>query len=303
MINSLIAKILPLLPESLVWIFSKRYISGKYLSDALAASRKLNNEGFLVSVDLLGEYIHNLEEAANYKTQYIDLIERFTAESIDGHFSIKPSMFGLQLDREACYLNLRDILEVAEGCNSFIRIDMEDSQCTSNEIELFRRLKTEFPANVGLAIQAYMHRTIDDITSLLDLNEPQNPLNFRLCKGIYLEQPEIAYQKNQEIRDHYCEDLRFMLQNNIYVGIATHDRFLIEKAYAMITELNVSKDKVEFQMLFGVTPKLRQSILEKGHKVRVYVPYGKRWFGYSTRRLKENPSMIWHILKALIIRN
>lgn len=303
MINSLIAKILPLLPESIVWIFSKRYISGKYLSDALAASRKLNNEGFLVSVDLLGEYIHNLEEAENYKTQYIDLIERFTAESIEGNFSIKPSMFGLLLDREACYLNLREIIEVAEGCNSFIRIDMEDSQCTSNEIELYRRLKTEFPANVGLAIQAYMHRTIDDINSLLDLNDPQNPLNFRLCKGIYIEQPEIAYQSNQEIRDHYCEDLRFMLQNHIYVGIATHDRLIIEKAYAMITELDVPKDKVEFQMLFGVTPKLRQSILEKGHKVRVYVPYGKQWFGYSTRRLQENPSMIWHILKALIIRN
>ncbi len=302
MINQLIAKLLPHLPEPLVWVFSKRYISGKYLSDALAASRKLNKQGFLVSVDLLGEYIHHLEEAEHYKTQYIDLIERFTAESITGNFSIKPSMFGLLLDHEACYRNLRDIVEVADGCNSFIRIDMEDSQCTSSEVELFRRLKTEFPARVGLAIQAYMHRTFDDIQSLLDLNDQENPLNFRLCKGIYIERQEIAYKRNQEIRDNYCEDLRLMFQNQIYVGIATHDSYLIEKAFTMIKDLNIPNEMVEFQMLFGVAPKLRQSILKKGYKVRVYVPFGKQWFGYSTRRLKENPSMIWHILKALIIR-
>ncbi len=303
MINQLIAKMLPYFPERIVWVFSKRYISGQYISDALAESRKLNQQGVLVTVDLLGEYITNLEEANSYKRQYIELIERFTAEKIDGNFSVKPSMFGLLLDSEACYHNLYELVEVAETCNSFIQIDMEDSLCTSIEIEIFRRLKVEFPTRVGLAVQAYMHRTLDDLKSLVDLNHAGAPLNFRLCKGIYIEDAKLAYKGHQEIRDHYLEDLRFMLMNGMYPGIATHDKYLIDKAYEIVDELNVPKNRYEFQMLYGVTPQLRKSIVDRGHKLRVYVPYGKQWFGYSTRRLKENPAMVWHILKALFVRN
>ena len=303
MINQLIAKLLPFIPERIVWIFSKRYISGQSISDALAESRKLNLQGVLVTVDLLGEYIINLDEALNYKKQYIELIERFCAEKIEGSFSVKPSMFGLLLDTEECYRNLRDLVEVADNCNSFIKIDMEDSQCTSVEIEIFRRLKVEFPTRVGLAVQAYMRRTLDDIKGLVDLNLPGAPLNFRLCKGIYIEDAKLAYKGHQEIRDHYLEDLRFMLLNGIYVGIATHDKYLIDKSYDMIGELRIPKDKYEFQMLYGVTPQLRRSIVDLGHRMRVYVPYGKKWFGYSTRRLKENPAMVWHILKAMFVRH
>ena len=302
MINQLIARMLPYFPKRVVWIFSKRYIAGEYISDALAESRKLNLSGTMVTTDLLGEYVNKLEETTYYKELYMELIERFTAERIDGNFSVKPSMFGLLLDSEACFRNLHEIVEVADRCNTFIRIDMEDSGCTSVEIEIFRRLKTEFPSRVGLVVQAYMHRTIDDIKSLLDLNQPDAPVNLRLCKGIYIEAASIAYQEHQEIRDHYVEDLRFMLSNGMYVGIATHDKYLINKAYELIDQLKVPKDKYEFQMLYGVTPKLRNSILAKGHQMRVYVPYGKQWFGYSTRRLKENPAMVWHILKALVVR-
>jgi len=302
MINQFIAKMLPYFPERLVWIFSKRYISGKHISDALTESRKLNQQGVLVSVDLLGEYVTNLAEATNYKEQYIELIQRFTAEKVRGNFSVKPSMFGLLLDSEACFSNLHELAVVAEDCNSFIRIDMEDSLCTSIEIEIFRRLKTEFPKRVGLVLQAYMRRTLDDIKSLKDLNYPEAPLNIRLCKGIYIEEAKLAYKGHQEIRDHYLENLRFMLENGIYVGIATHDKFLIDKSYQLIAELKVPKDKYEFQMLYGVTPQLRKSVVEQGHNMRVYVPYGMQWFGYSTRRLKENPAMVWHIIKAIFVR-
>jgi len=302
MINQLIAKMLPFFPEKLVWVFSKRYIAGEYISDALSESRKLNQNGVLVTVDLLGEYVNNLSEADHYKEQYIELIRRFTAEKIDGNFSVKPSMFGLLLDQEACYRNLYDIIEVAHECNSFIKIDMEDSACTSIEIALFRRLKVDFPSSVGLVIQAYMRRTLDDVKSLMDLNLPDAPLNFRLCKGIYIEEERIAYKGYQEIRDRYLEDLRFMLQTGVYACIATHDKYLIDKAYELIEELNIPKDKYEFQMLYGVAPKLRKSIVDRGHKIRVYVPYGKQWFGYSTRRLKENPNMVWHIIKAMFVR-
>ncbi|MCX6236928.1 MAG: proline dehydrogenase family protein [Bacteroidia bacterium] len=302
MINELIAKMLPYFPEKLVWIFGKPYISGQTINDALVESRKLNQNRIMVSVDLLGEYVNNLSDADHYKKQYIDLIKRFTAEKIDGHFSVKPSMFGLLLDKEACYRNLYEIVEVADQCNSFIRIDMEDSDCTSDEIAIFRRLKSDFPSRVGLVVQAYMRRTLDDVRNLLDLNLPETPLSFRLCKGIYIEKEPIAYQGYQEIRNHYIDDLRFMLQNGIYVGIATHDKFLVEKAYEIIDQLNIPKDKYEFQMLYGVAPILRQSIVDRGHHMRVYVPYGKQWFNYSTRRLKENPNMVWYILKAMFVR-
>lgn len=302
MINQLIARMLPFFPEKLVWVFSKRYIAGEYISDALSESRKLNQNGVLVTVDLLGEYVNNLSEADHYKEQYIELIKRFTSEKIDGNFSVKPSMFGLLLDQEACYRNLYDIIEVAHECNSFIKIDMEDSACTSIEIALFRRLKVDFPTSVGLVIQAYMRRTLDDVKSLMDLHFPEAPLNFRLCKGIYIEEERIAYKGYQEIRDRYMEDLRFMLQTGIYACIATHDKYLIDKAYELIEELNIPKDKYEFQMLYGVAPILRKSIVDRGHKIRVYVPYGKQWFGYSTRRLKENPNMVWHIIKAMFVR-
>ena len=293
---------LPYFPEKLIWIFSKRYISGQDITDALAESRKLNQSGILVTVDLLGEYIKNLSEADDYKTQYIDLIRRFTAEKIDGNFSVKPSMFGLLLDQEACYLNIRAIVETADKCNSFIKIDMEDSECTSIELEIFRRLKSEFPNRVGIVVQAYMRRTLDDVKNLLDLHSPEAPLNFRLCKGIYIEKESIAYKGYQEIRNHYLADLRYMFQNGIYVGIATHDKYLIDKAYEIIEELKIPNDKYEFQMLYGVAPKLRKSIVDQGHRMRVYVPYGKQWFNYSTRRLKENPNMVWHILKAMFVR-
>lgn len=302
MINQFIAKMLPYFPERLVWIFSKRYISGQYISDALTESRKFNHNGVKVTVDLLGENIRVLSEAELYKEQYTDLIERFTAERIDGNFSVKPSMFGLLLDKEACYANLREIVETADRCDSFIKIDMEDSTVTSAEIEIFRRLKGEFPARVGLVFQAYMRRTLDDIKSLLDLNLPGDPLNIRLCKGIYIEAANVAYQGHQEIRDHFLNDLRFMLENGIYVGIATHDKYLIDKSYEIISQLGVAKDKYEFQMLYGVTPQLRSSVVAAGHRMRVYVPFGKQWFAYSTRRLKENPAMIWHILKAIFVR-
>ena len=302
MINQLIARMLPYFPEKMVWIFSKRYISGQYIDDALLESQKLNQKGMVVTVDLLGEYIKNLGEADQYKTQYVDLIKRFSSEKINGNFSVKPSMFGLLLDQESCYRNLRTLVEVADQCNSFIKIDMEDSECTSNELEIFRRLKTEFPNRVGIVVQAYLRRTLDDVKNLVDLHQPDAPLNFRLCKGIYIEPENIAYKGYQEVRDHFMADLRFMLQNGIYVGIATHDKYLIDRSLELLKELNVTKDKYEFQMLFGVAPKLRQSVVDLGHKMRVYVPFGKQWFNYSTRRLKENPNMVWDILKAMFIK-
>ena len=302
MINKIIADILPYMPKRLVWIFSKKYISGENLSDALNESEKLNAEGCSVTLDILGEYVSQLSEAREYKIQYINVIKQFTAQKINGNFSVKPSMLGLLLDKEVCYNNFREIVIAADLAGSFIRIDMEDSTCTDDEILLYRRLKAEFPTRVGLVVQAYLKRTHNDLQELLDVHTAASPLNFRLCKGIYVEDQSIAFKGYQEIRDNYLLDLEFMLKNGIYVGIATHDAYLVEQSMRIIERLNISKDKFEFQMLYGVTSNLRRSILEKGYAMKVYVPFGKQWFNYSTRRLKENPNMVWHIVKAIFVR-
>jgi len=179
---------------------------------------------------------------------------------------------------------------------------MEDSQCVDMEIEIFRKLKKEFPKNVGLVLQSYMRRTSSDIENMMDLNTEEIPVNYRLCKGIYVEPEDIAYKKYEEINKHFLLNLETMFQNKIYPGIATHDQPLIDGAYKLIEKYNVSKDKYEFQMLYGVTPSLRKSIVDKGYNLRVYIPFGKDWFAYSTRRLKENPKMANDIIKAMFIR-
>jgi len=298
----MIAAMLPYFPKKLIWIFSKRYIAGENVNDAIKASKELNKEGIKVTLDILGEFIKNLDEAEKNKVEYLELIDTIEKEKIDGNYSLKPTMFGLLLDKDVCYNHIREIVAKAASYGNFIRIDMEDSPCTDLEIELYRKLKAEFPKNVGLVVQAYLKRTLSDLENLMDIHSKEIPLNYRLCKGIYVEPAAIAFKKYEEINQHFLEDLEFMMKNGIYPGIATHDKPLIEGAYKLIEKYNVPKEMYEFQMLYGVTPELRKSIVTKGHTMRVYVPFGKQWFGYSTRRLKENPKMASHIIKALFFR-
>jgi len=302
MFNRIIASILPYFPKKFVWIFSKPYVSGETVRDAIRVSKEFNSQGIKVTLDVLGEFIKTLEEAEANKNEYLDLIDLAEQEKIDGNYSIKPTSFGLLLDKDVCYKHIRKVVQKAAEYNNFIRIDMEDSPCTDLEIELFRKLRKEFPKNVGLVFQSYLKRTLDDIKGLMDLHSAETPLNYRLCKGIYVEPAEIAFKKYEDVNKNFLIDLEYMLQNNIYVGIATHDKPLIEGAYELIKKYNVPKKMYEFQMLYGVTPKLRQSIVDNGHLMRIYVPFGKDWFGYSTRRLKENPKMASHIIKAIFYK-
>jgi proline dehydrogenase len=302
MFNKFIASILPYFPKKFIWIFSKSYISGETIEDAMRVSKEFNKNKIKVTLDVLGEFIKTLEEAEENKKEYLDLIDVTFKSGVNGNFSVKPTSFGLLIDREVCYRYIREIVAKAASYKSFIRIDMEDSPCTDMEIELFRRLKTEFPANVGLVVQAYLKRTLNDIKGLSDLNSEKYPLNFRLCKGIYIEPEAIAFKEYEEVNRHFLEDLEYMLKNKIYVGIATHDKPLVDGAYKMIKKYNVPGNMYEFQMLYGVTPKLRESIVNEGHTMRVYVPFGVKWFGYSTRRLKENPKMASHIIKAIFYK-
>ena len=299
MINSMIAGILPYMPKKLVWMFSKEYIAGETIEEAIANAKKLNAEGIMTTIDILGEFITTLDEAEDNKQEYLQAIEAAEAAGVDGNYSVKPTFFGLLIDKEVAFKHIREVVEKAASYNNFIRIDMEDSTCTDMEIEMYRKIKEEFPHNVGLVVQSYLKRTHQDIENLKDINTKESPVNLRVCKGIYVEPEEISYKKYEDINSHFVDDIELMFQEKMYPGIASHDIPVIEGAYKLIEKYNVPKDEYEFQMLYGVTPALRKSILDKGHRMRVYVPFGKQWFGYSTRRLKENPKMAGVVIKAL----
>jgi len=299
MFNKMIAGLLPHMPKKLVWMFSKEYIAGETIDEAIANAKKLNAEGILTTIDILGEFITTLEEARANKEEYLQVIEAAEKAGVQGNYSVKPTFFGLLLDKEVAYQHIREVVAKAASYNNFIRVDMEDSPCTDMEIDIYRKLKKEFPGNVGLVVQAYLKRTHQDIENLADIHTPEHPVNLRVCKGIYVEPAAIAYKNYHEINSHFLADLEYMFQNGMYPAIATHDPAVVEGAYKLIDKYKVPKDKYEFQMLYGVTPALRKSILDKGHRMRVYVPFGEQWFGYSTRRLKENPQMAGVIIKAL----
>ena len=294
-INKAIAAILPYFPKKFIWFFSKRYIAGEKIEDAINVAKSLNAENIKVSIDFLGEFIANIDEAKNYQDQYFELIHALENNDIEGNYSLKPTMFGLLIDKEKCYNNIRKIVETAAGYNRFIRLDMEDSHCVDAEIELFKRLFLEFSANVGLVLQAYLKRTKRDIEKLVTWNTSKSPLNIRLCKGIYQEPKDIAFKDYDKINENFKSLLEYMFAHKCYVGIAT-------RIYVLISKYKLNGNDYEFQMLYGVTPELRNSIVQKGHNMRVYVPFGEKWFGYSTRRLRENPRMVSHIIKAIFIQ-
>lgn len=302
MFNKIIASMLPHMPKKFIWIFSKKYIAGETLNQAMSVSKELNSNKVMVTIDLLGEFIKDLNEADENKEAYFKILESLNKQGIDGNISIKPTFFGLLIDKEKCYENIREVITLATKYNNFVRIDMEDSPNVDAEIEIYNRLRKEFPNNVGLVLQAYLHRTKGDIEKFIKNNTLEAPLNFRLCKGIYNEPAEIAYKEYQQINDNYIELLELLISNGCYVGIATHDKNLISEAYKIIDKYKLDKNKFEFQMLYGVTPELRKSIVDKGFRMRVYIPYGKDWFGYSTRRLKENPKMTNHVIKSIFVR-
>jgi len=255
--------------------------------------RDLNGEGFCATLDVLGEFIATHEEAELAVQVYLDALDRIDKESLDSNVSVKLTMLGLKLDEEFCYQNIRKLVHRAKELDNFVRIDMEDSTCTTPTLAIFGRLREEFD-NVGFVVQSYMRRSVADIREQIQKN---GHINVRVCKGIYIESRDIAYKDDFVINSNFMWLVEELLSKQHYVGIATHDPRLVWSAYKMIDHLQVDKTKFEFQMLLGVDEQLRKSILDAGYKLRVYVPYGKRWYDYSIRRLKENPKIAGHVIK------
>jgi proline dehydrogenase len=296
--NSVIAKSLPFIPKPIVGKVSSRYIAGTKLSDAIGAVRDLNKKGMMATLDILGEDIVERSAAELVKQEWTRVLDEIKSTGVDSNISVKPSQLGFRIDVEYCYSNLRFLVASARDRGNTVRIDMEDSTMTTATIGLYKRLRTEGFDNVGIVIQAYLHRSDADVRDLAKMKA-----NFRLCKGIYRESPDIAYQDRDEIRRNYGLLLRVMMENGCYVGIATHDEYLVDKAYELLSKTALPKERYEFQMLLGVREQLRKSIVDAGHRLRVYVPYGDQWYAYSVRRLKENPQIAGYVLRALLTGN
>ncbi len=297
LLNKLVVTTIPLVPRPIVRYFAGRYIAGETLQDAVRTVRELNAEGVAATLDVLGEDITKREEALASRGSSIEVLRTIVKEKLDANLSIKLTSLGLKLDQTFCRENVREILKLGSDLGIFVRFDMEDSTCTSDTIESFRALHREFPS-CGIVVQAYLRRTYEDVRVLAG-----EKTNFRLCKGIYKERQEIAFQGKEEVRDNFVKLLTFMLQQGSYVGIATHDSVLVDAAENLIGKLGLRKDQYEFQMLLGVRPELRRSLVRKGHRVRLYVPFGEHWYGYSTRRFKENPEIAGYVFKAIFKRN
>ena len=289
--HTLLVKTAQLMPEKVLWFFSKNYIAGKTLSSAIKVVKDLNSKGMLATIDVLGESIETREEAIDAKEQAMEVFDAIVEHNLDANVSIKPTQFGLAIDEDFAYEQILELVKRARELNSFVRIDMEDSPYTDATLNVYKRIFNDY-TNVGVVLQSYMKRTYSDAVTLNTIGT-----NYRLCKGIYIEPEAIAYKGKQAIRDNYMKTLEEMLKNGNYVGIATHDKYLIDESYKLISELNISKDKFEFQMLLGVREDLRNKINNDGYKIRIYVPFGKDWYAYSLRRLKENPQLTGHIVK------
>ncbi|HEV8102800.1 MAG TPA: proline dehydrogenase family protein [Gaiellaceae bacterium] len=279
-----IVRLLPAVPRPVVQRLSARYIAGSTIDDAARVVDELNGQGKLATVDVLGEEITNAGEARAIAGQYHHLLARIDDDDLDSNISIKLTALGLDLDLGLCRENLEAVVRDAKERQSFVRIDMEDSSTTTRTLGLYRDLRELGYENLGVVVQAYLRRTIDDVEGID---------NVRLCKGIYVEPPAIAYREFEAVRANYLLVLEKLLAQGSFVGIATHDEYLIVEALRLVRD--VPSDRYEFQMLLGVRPDRADALVGAGHRVRIYVPYGTQWYEYSLRRLQENPKIAGYV--------
>ena len=297
-LNSLIVSVLQRLPRSVVRPFALRYIAGERLEDAIKAVKYLHSMQIMGTIDVLGEDVKTSEQAREAAAAYEEVLHAIHDNRLNANLSIKLTQFGLKIDEGFCYSSVRDLARMATQYQNFVRIDMEDSSTTSATLTLYERLRAEGLDRVGVVIQASLRRSAADVEQLI-----RRIGNVRLCKGAYVEPESIAFRGREEIRQNFMKLLRRLFETGCYVGIATHDEVLVQGAYRSIEEMKVERGAYEFQMLHGVRPRLRGEILRAGHRMRVYVPFGKEWYGYSMRRFKENPQVARYVLRALFSKD
>jgi proline dehydrogenase len=286
LLDRALVALLPAVPRPVVQRLSSRYIAGPALEDAVRVVRRVNAKGKLATIDVLGEEITNESEAGSIAQAYHDVLQRLDAEKLEANVSVKLTGLGLELGEEVCRENLVGVLDDAARRQCFVRIDMEDSSTTERTLRLYRGLRAAGRTNVGAVVQAYLRRTLADLDGLE---------NVRLCKGIYVESPEIAYREYEAVRANFVRCLEALVEQGSYVAIATHDEYLIGRALRLVRDARLDRDRYEFQMLLGVRPDRADALVADGHRLRVYIPYGTHWYEYSLRRLQENPSIAGYV--------
>ncbi len=290
-INSIIILLIPIIPKSLIRIFAKQYVAGTTIKESLSIVKKINNNNLYATIDILGEHTKDIDEANKITDDYIILLENISKNNLNCNLSIKPSHIGTDISSNLFNDNLNKILDKAIINNNFIRIDMEDSSLTDISINTYNSINNK---NLGIVLQAYLHRTESDLKNL------NKNSNIRLCKGIYNEEPSIAIKNNDTINENYLKLLKLAFKKQIYVGIATHDKNLILKSIKLINDMDIKNDCFEFQMLYGVPmDKTISKLLNKNYKVRIYVPFGPLWYEYSIRRIKENPNILKYVIRNI----
>lgn len=293
--NYAVSKTIMHVPKPIVSHFAKGYIAGSTLADAVQVTKDLNQQGMMTTIDILGEFITEFEQAITFKDDGLEILRTIDREKLNANLSIKPTQMGLLLDEDRSFDIIRELVVEAQKLNNFVRIDIEDVPVTDVTFKFFRKLREEFPGHVGTALQGYLRRTPQDIIDLADGFQ-----NYRLCKGIYIESRKNSWKNPQAINRNFMASLELLFKQEAYVGIATHDELLIFESMKLIRDLGLKPDQYEFQMLLGVDEELREIILADGHRLRIYVPYGEDWLPYSKRRLKENPTIAQHALKQML---
>ena len=290
LLDRAIVRVLPAVPRPVVKRLSERYIAGSELADACRVVRRLNEQGKLATIDVLGEEAARRDEAQALVEEYMHVFETIRERGLDSNVSVKPTGLGLKLDRGLARDNIARIVRCASERNNFVRIDMEDSSTTSDTLAIYRELRAQGHENVGIVLQARLRRTLDDIRELADLRP-----SVRVCKGIYVEPPEIAYQEDQEVRENFVRAVDELLAAHSYVAVATHDEWVIDETQRLFQKHRRGRSEYEFQMLLGVREHLGDALVREGHRVRIYVPFGRRWYEYSIRRLQENPAIAGYV--------
>ena len=293
LLDRLLVATLPLVPRFVVGRVAARYVAGATLDDALRVVGELNRQGAMATIDLLGEEVSERGKALAAVEEYLRVFAAIEERRLDANVSIKLTLLGLKIDEDFCRDNVFQVAAAARDCANFVRIDMEDRTTTDATLRIFRAAFERY-GNVGPVLQAYMRRTLRDAAEL-----PAGA-SVRLCKGIYIEPRTVAWKGYETVRAAYVAALERLLARGLYVGIATHDEYLVARACEAIDRHALDRSRYEFQMLLGVDRELRDLLIAAGHRLRVYVPYGRDWYPYSIRRLRENPEVARHVLRAML---
>lgn len=271
---------------------AKTVIAGETITEAMKTVRELNKKGLSATVDHLGEFVYNRDEAIESMEYCVKTLDAIAESGVDCNLSLKLTSIGLDIDRNVCRDNMVQILEKAQEHENFVRIDMEDFSHLDATLDLLHELRQRFN-NVGTAVQGYLYRADNDVRSL-------EGINLRLIKGAYKEAPDVAYQQKEEVDQNYLNIIKTHMLNGSYAAVATHDHRIIDKVKAFAADNNIGKDQFEFQMLYGFRTQLQTEIASEGYKMRVYVPFGEDWYGYFMRRLAERPQNVSFAIRGLL---